>query len=265
MKTRGSRMTLRRSSVARHSRRWPLLGALALALLAGLARPSATLAAEGSDTATEDSEQAARRHFAEGDAAFKAGRYDEALKEFEAGYAVSRRAGFLVNMAHTQRKLGHLREARSLYKKFLLVDANSKLRDEVRSVIAELDSALADEDQAERDRKDRGATNTGTAAGEVPASSVASAPPVISPPAATTLPKAPRPEAEQAVVLQQSAGSTSDERESSSPPFYRRAWFWVAVGAIALTGAGAAVYLSRRPGTGTDPFHDSGTLGSLGN
>jgi hypothetical protein len=244
-------------------RRWALSGALALALFAGLARPSATLAAEGSDTTTEDSEQAARRRFAEGDAAFKAGHYDQALKEFEAGYAVSRRPGFLLNMAHTQRKLGHLREARSLYKKYLLVDANSKLRDEVRSVIAELDSALADEDQAERDRKDRGATGTGTAAGEAPGSSVASAPPAVSPPAATALPKAPRPEAEQPVVLQQSARSTTDERESSSPPFYRRGWFWVAVGAVVLSGAGAAVYLSRR--AATDPFHDSGTLGSLGN
>ena len=162
MKTRGSRLTIRGGIEAGtvRRRRWALSGALALALFAGLSRPSATLAAEGSDTATEDSEQAARRHFAEGDAAFKAGHYDDALKEFEAGYAVSRRPGFLLNMAHTQRKLGHLREARSLYKKYLLVDANSKLRDEVRSVIAELDSALADEDQAERDRKDRGAAGS---------------------------------------------------------------------------------------------------------
>ena len=63
MKTRGSRLTLRGGIEAGTLRRWQwaLSGALALALFAGLARPSATLAAEGSDTATEDSEQAARR------------------------------------------------------------------------------------------------------------------------------------------------------------------------------------------------------------
>ena len=266
MKTRGSRLTIRGGIEAGtvRRRRWALSGALALALFAGLSRPSATLAAEGSDTTTEDNEQAARRHFAEGDAAFKAGHYDDALKEFEAGYAVSRRPGFLLNMAHTQRKLGHLREARSLYKKYLLVDANSKLRDEVRSVIPQSSTARSPTRmQAERDRKDRGAAGSGTAAGEAAGSSIAAASPAVSPPAATTLPTAPRPGAEPPVVLQQSAGSTMDERGSSSPPFYQRGWFWVAVGAIALTGAGAAIYLSRRPGT--DPFHDSGTLGSLGN
>jgi tetratricopeptide (TPR) repeat protein len=253
MKTRGSQLAPRRRSGAAISRRW----ALALALLAGLVRPSATFAAEGSDAAIEADDQAARRHYAQGDAAYKAGRYDEALKEFEAGYAVSRRPGFLLNMAHTQRKLGHLREARALYKKYLLVDVNSKLRDEVRAVIGELDSALADEDLAERDRKGRGATGTGAAGDAAP---VASA---VSPPATTAVPKAPRSEADQPVLLQQGAGPAAAERGSGSPPFYRRGWFWVAVGAIALTGAGAAIYLSRRPGT--DPFHDSGTLGSLGN
>jgi len=133
--------------------------ALSLALLAAVMGPSATMAAAAADTATEEGEQAARRHFAEGDAAYKAGHYEQALKEFEAGYAISRRPGFLLNMGHTERKLGHLREARALYKKYLLVDTTSKLRDEVRSLIGELDSALADEDLAERDpqepRRDR--------------------------------------------------------------------------------------------------------------
>ena len=233
--------------------------ALSLALLAGLVGPSATMAAAAADTATEDGEQAARHHFADGDAAYKAGRYAEALKEFEAGYAISRRPGFLLNMGHTERKLGHLREARALYKKYLLVDTTSKLRDEVRSLIGELDSALADEDLAERDRKSRDATGADVAA----TPPVASAPPAVSPPVATAVPKAPRPDSDQPVLLQQGAGPATPEPEPASTPFYRRGWFWVAVGAVALTGAGAAIYLSRRPGT--DPFHDTGTLGSLGN
>jgi len=254
MTTPGSQPVRRCFSDAAASRRWVLSCALSLALLAGLARPSATMAAGTADAATEEGDQAARRHYAQGDAAYKAGRYDEALKEFEAGYAVSRRPGFLLNMAHSERKLGHLREARALYKKYLLVDVSSKLRDEVRAVIGELDSALADEDLAERDRKGRGTD----------APPADPAPPAISPAAATTgVPKAPRPEPQQPVLLQQSAGPAAAEHESVSPPFYRRGWFWVAVGALALTGAGAAIYLSRRPGT--DPFHDSGSLGSLGN
>lgn len=256
MISRGSQSFRRRSSGPGTSRRWALSCALALGLLASLAHPRATMAAGESDATTGEGEQAARRHYAQGDAAFKAGRYDEALKEFEAGYAASRRPGFLLNMAHTERKLGHLREARALYKKYLLVDPTSKLRDETRAVIDELDSALADEDRAERDRQGRDVIGRGAADDAAVALAVPSS-------GGTAVPKAPPPPADRPTLLQQSAGPAMTEPEPESPPFYRRAWFWVAVGAIALTGAGAAIYLSRRPGA--EPFHDSGTLGSLGN
>src|SRR5581483_2640659 len=154
-----------------------------------------TMAADGTEAAADEGEQTARRHFAQGDAAYKAGRYDDALKEFEAGYAISQRPGFLVNMGHSEHKLGHLREARALYKKYLLVDANSKLRDEVRALIRELDSALADEDRAEHHRKGRGPTVAGAADDAASASPVGSAPLAVS--AASVVPAAPRPAADR--------------------------------------------------------------------
>ena len=130
--------------------------------------------------------------------------------------------------------------------------------------LAELDSALADEDQAERDRKDRGAAGTGTAAGEAAGSSIAPAPPAVSPPAATALPTAPRPGAEPPVVLQQGAGSTMDERGFELSPVLP-AWLVLGRRRRRSRSRGPAPP-STCPGVpGTDPFHDSGTLGSLGN
>src|SRR5581483_9876184 len=147
-----------------------------------------------------------------------------------------------------QRKLGHLREARVLYKKFLLVDSTSKLRDEVRAVIEELDSALVDEDLA---RKGRGEPIAGAADDAAPAA------PVVPSPSATALPKPSPPEADQPVLLQQSAGPSTAERDPASRPLYQRGWFWVVVGAVVLTGAGAAIYASTR--SGAEVFHGSGT------
>ena len=66
--------------------------------------------------------QRARRHFLAGKRAFEAKRYAVALKEFEAGYAIDPRPGFLLNMGHAARRMGELRRARDYYLKFLESD-----------------------------------------------------------------------------------------------------------------------------------------------
>src|SRR5262245_15729101 len=95
----------------------------------------------------------ARKHFKTGEEAFKAGDFERARREFEAGYALVPRPGFLLNMAHAERRLGHLRNARSLYEKYLLADPEGKQRDEVMGFIAMLDRAIADEQEAKGDKK----------------------------------------------------------------------------------------------------------------
>ncbi len=239
MTSQGSHEARRREVVTAGSRAWIVPGALALLLLVGPLWPSATMAAEGAGAASEDGEQAARRHYSQGEAAFKAGQYDVARKEFEAGYAASRRPGFVLNMAHTERKLGHLRDARALYKKYLLVEPTSKLRDEVRAVINELDSALADEDLAERGRKDGANQGASPAPTTEP---VPVAPPVVPAPAPRMAAPTPGPEP----LVSRAAGPAA-EPAPGPRPFYRRGWFWVTVGAVVVAGSAAAIYAALGP------------------
>jgi tetratricopeptide (TPR) repeat protein len=180
-----------------------------------------------------EAELKARDLYAQGEAAFKAGRYDDALTEFEAGFAAVPRAGFVLNIGHVYRKIGKLRNARSAYKKYLLMEPDSKFRDNVLAVIAEIDSALAEEDRAES--------------------------PVVSP--ARSIALAPPPPTAPALLAVSPAVQARRPDTARSAPFYRRAWFWVAVGAV-VVGGGAGIYLWRRPAD--VGYQSSGSLGALG-
>ena len=246
------------SAIRRGARqRAPGLAVVMLALFTSVsvvvARPRSAVAADQSSP-SENREQLARRLYAEGEADFKAGQYDAALKAFEGGYAASPRPGFVLNMAHTERKLGDLRKARSLYKKYLLVDPTSRLRDEVRAVIAELDSALADEDLAER------RATEATGAHESPPDS--DAPARTAPPIALPSAPPPAPPTTGPVLIATRPPSSPVDSADQESPFYRRAWFWVVVGVVVAAGAGGAIYATQR--SGADPFHPSGSLGALG-
>jgi tetratricopeptide (TPR) repeat protein len=215
------------------------IAALALVLVVAvspLARAASPLARaeDGPSPEQGEAERKARDLYAQGEAAFKAGRYDEALTEFEAGFAAVPRAGFVLNIGHVYRKTGKLWNARSAYKKYLLMEPDSKFRDNVLAVIAEIDSALAEEERAE-------------VPVESPARSIALAPP----------PTAPAP-----ALLAVSPTIQARGRDGARPaPLYRRAWFWVAVGAV-VVGAGAGIYLWRRPAE--VGYQSSGSLGALG-
>ena len=93
--------------------------------------------------ATPEAERTARAHFQAGEAKFKAGAFDEALAEYQAGYDVLPLPGFLINVAQCQRRLGDLKTARATYQKFVLVAPDSPLLPQVRSMIAEIDGLLA--------------------------------------------------------------------------------------------------------------------------
>jgi tetratricopeptide (TPR) repeat protein len=238
----------------RRARSGPCIGAiLFFASLSSpyLLRSAPAGAAEKVEPTPDDLERTARRHYAQGEAAFKAERYESALKEFEAGYAVSPRPGFLLNMGQTERKLGHLRKARSLYKKFLLIEPTSSLATEVKEVIAELDSALADEDLVVRDRdgddQPRGATPSERPTTELPR---------IAPPTA------PAGAVGSPLLVAAEPATPADRQLEQSTPVYRRTWFWVTLGALVLAGGGAALYATQR--STSDPFHAAGSLGAVG-
>ncbi|MEP6652532.1 MAG: tetratricopeptide repeat protein [Myxococcales bacterium] len=96
------------------------------------------------------SQRTARQHFHQGEAYYTAGKYPEALAEYQAGYDVAPLPGFLVNIAQCQRRMGDLHRARASYGKFVLVAPDSPLAPEVRGLIEELDRLIAETATAAR-------------------------------------------------------------------------------------------------------------------
>src|SRR5689334_6491996 len=95
------------------SRRWLRSLCLLLAILAcGHARADAQ--------PLGDTEGRARAHSEAGRALFALGNYQDALREFTAGYQLSQRPRFLLNLAQTYRKLGEPRRAREMFAQYLL-------------------------------------------------------------------------------------------------------------------------------------------------
>jgi len=145
----------------------------------------ALLLASSVGAATPEAERTARAHFQAGEARFKAGAFDEALAEYQAGYDVLPLPGFLINVAQCQRRLGDLKTARATYQKFVLVAPDSPLLPQVRSMIAEIDGLLAkpEADKPAASEADEAAkpasTLTASALAETPAPS---ARPPASPP-----------------------------------------------------------------------------------
>ena len=161
--------------------------------------------------ATPEAERTARAHFQAGEARFKAGAFDEALAEYQAGYDVLPLPGFLINVAQCQRRLGDLKTARATYQKFVLVAPDSPLVPQVRSMIAEIDGLLA-----KPERRQAGRLRAQTRHAKPESTSTAAAP------AETPAP-----------VLVARASDPAPE-----PAPRRRWWLWGAIGAVVVGGAG---------------------------
>lgn len=111
-----------------------LLGALVL-LACGLAA-----------AAPPDGEARARAHYEVGLGMYHLGNYQDAIREFSAGYDLSPRPEFLINLGQAYRKLGKLVEARDMFRRYLdATPATAPDRKQVEQLLAEVerDSAAA--------------------------------------------------------------------------------------------------------------------------
>jgi hypothetical protein len=84
-----------------------------------------------------------RRHFDAAEQHFQKGDYPAALREYEAGYELTRLPGFLINIAQCHRLTGDLRRARAFYRKYLVVVPASPRKGEIEAIIRALDRDLA--------------------------------------------------------------------------------------------------------------------------
>ncbi len=244
----------------------------------GIALPQRVVAStHNSSSATT---QRARRHFLAGKRAFEAKRYAAALKEFEAGYAIDPRPGFLLNMGHASRRMGDLRRARDYYLKFLESDPpavgpphddRAGRRDrpparrgaDVRNARVGRARAGRGDAAAGRRRRSRARRGGACAARSSPRSQRRQ-----QARAETESPR-PRLHLEPAVAVRVTSRAeiarseplvaTPVAREERSPPIYRRWWFWAAAGAAA--GVATAITVGAL-GSGSSA-RDSGTWGQI--
>ena len=191
----------------------------------------------------------ARELYKSGEKAFKAGKYEEALHDWETGYQLSNRPLFLLNMGHAERRRGQLANARTLYKRFLLMEPETKLRDEIEGVLAEIDSTLA--------------ADASGKSGSGPASAAVTPVPAVptGDEGSTASFGPPSPAALAAQVEGQplaTIGTTAPAAEAPRP-VWRRWWFWAGAGTV-VAAAVVTTLLVRRG----DSYDKAGSLGTLG-
>jgi tetratricopeptide (TPR) repeat protein len=87
----------------------------------------------------------ARVHFDAGTDHYAAGRYEDAIRSFQAGYSLVPRPNFLVNIGQAYRKLGDLVRAKEAYVAYVrALPENSAIRDQALQVLAEIEVQLHD-------------------------------------------------------------------------------------------------------------------------
>src|SRR5262245_23936789 len=84
-----------------------------------------------------------RSHFEAGRALYDLGNYQDALREFTAGYQLYPNPKFLINLGQTYRKLGNLSKARDAFKGFLEKAHPSALEaQEVKQLLQKIEAEL---------------------------------------------------------------------------------------------------------------------------
>jgi tetratricopeptide (TPR) repeat protein len=181
------------------------------------------LVALAASTARAESGKAvAHRAYAEGKRLYDVGDYAKALEQFKLAYLNYEDPSFLFNMAQCHRALGDKQEAIRAYKSYLRNSPDAANAGDVRRIVAELESAVAQE---------RAAAEASSRAANAP-------PPGTLPPPHETAPAA----APSSPVV---TATPAAQVETSAPPPAKAKrktwWIWPVVGVVV---AGAAVGLA---------------------
>jgi tetratricopeptide (TPR) repeat protein len=184
-----------------------------VALDGGGRRAGAESAADGSTS--EGRTAAAREHFDRGNSYFESAQYDNAIKEFEASYAIKPVPLLLFDIGNVARVSGKNEMAIEYFRRYLrTAPAGSKERTEARRFLADL-------------------TRPGYKA---PPTAAAPAPVESAPPPAAVAP-APTPAPAAAVAVSPAPAPAADKQ-----PVYKKWWLWTIVG-VAVVGVGVGVGL----------------------
>jgi tetratricopeptide (TPR) repeat protein len=217
---------------------------------------AATSAPVEAESPAPPNDQEGRRQYKIGEQLLSKGQYKEAAEAFEAGYAASPRAGFLLNIANCHRKLGDLGKARHYFWRFLdAAPKNHPSRPEVIEYLKTIEQITADGLPLDSDAPQ------GRPAQAPPPPPLPEAPPVVEGPSAEALPAGPirdkavspprlLPSAEaakepgpKALALGEPPRPVSLEREAQRrPSILSRWWFWTLVGGAVTAGTGTLIW-----------------------
>lgn len=237
--------------------------------------PKARVAPAAAKGAAANDEEG-RRQFKLGEKLLEEGKYREAAQAFEAGYAASPRAGFLLNIANCYRKLGELGKARQYYWRFLeAAPPNHPSRPAALEYLRAIEEIGADGVSLDNDAAK---VVVAPPVGAEPAPAVPLTPPgpapgslaaALPPPVVVRLPakpvsrpavieaapaerveprlvaRIPRPEPAGLSVQAPPPGRT--EADAPQHSLLGRWWFWPAVGAVVIAGTGAALWAHSSP------------------
>ena len=154
----------------------------------------------------ESASQRARQYFRDGQRMFAMGRFRQALASYQKAHKLFEHPDILFNIAQCYRNIGDYESAIANFRKYLDELPEADHRKAVLDLITKLEKEMANADRRRRNRVRR-----------------------------------------QPILNQKPTVSTERTHEGpSSPPIYKRWWFWAGVAAIA--GGGTAYYLSSRDG-----------------
>jgi tetratricopeptide (TPR) repeat protein len=198
----------------------------------------ALVAACGWARADEDDAARARALSNQGLAEYRQGRYTDAIRSFEASYAIAPLPALVFDMAQAYRLLGRCPEALQLYRRYLAEAGDVPNRGAVEARVAELETcaraaeprapAVADPDAA------RPSTSGASAASATNANANA--------------PNADAANANAANANAANSNAVSAARSGpAARPVYQRWWLWATVGGVAAAAVitGVAVAMTR--------------------
>jgi len=171
--------------------------------------------------AEDDREARARAHYEVGLGMYHLGNYRDAVREFTAGYDLSPRPEFLINLGQAYRKLHELDRARDMFREYLArAPADAPDRAQVRGLLGEVEAERA------------------TAA----ASQAAAPAPAATGPGATA-PAAAGPAAAPAAVPAAAMPASAATVETAPRRHGQRRWWWTIPVGVAVVGAAVGVTL----------------------
>lgn len=211
-------------------------------------------------------EEEARMYFKRAETAYKLGRFEEAVRDYEAAYAAFPAPAFLFNIAQAYRqqyqvdkRVSRLHKALVLYKSYLRESKDPpnratavKLIDEIKALLAAVEKHVEAHRPGSLMLRAKGAAKGAAAQIDGQPAGVLPLEREVTPgghfvqvaksgytPWSAAISVAPGTAVALDVVLQPSA-------HAAARPFYRKWWFWTAVSAVVIAGTGTAIYFGTR-------------------